>query len=100
MNARSIKIKAHLVEPKGKPSFYGYKAVLADGTLIDARFTKASKTMPDKDCVVSVPEGGCNVSYAKEYPVLYINQVTEVIENAVDKEKREKDLDNLFGKAE
>jgi hypothetical protein len=81
--------------------FPAFKAVMNNGKLMDAKFTQAVDKLglvPKVDSIVIIPEGGCNVSYAKEYPVLWISQVTKSTPvadtRAVDVEK---ELHELFG---
>lgn len=98
---REIKIKVRVVDYQGK-KFNAFKAVLQDGTMIDAKFTREvdPKLIPAKSSVVIVPEGKCNVSYKKEYPILWIASILSVKEIAATSQKSiEDELSEMFGPA-
>ena len=97
--SREFKIKVRSVDYQGK-KFNAFKAVLVDGTMIDAKFTQAvdKKLIPTKSCVVVVPEGKSNVSYKKEYPVLWISEIASVKE-VVSTKSIEEELNEMFGPA-
>lgn len=96
--SREIKIKVRQVEYQGK-KFNAFKAVLQDGTMIDAKFTREvdPKLIPSKSCVLIVPEGKCNVSYKKEYPVLWIAQVSSIKDVVTSGKSIEEELTEMFG---
>jgi len=80
--------------------FPAFKAVMNDGKLMDAKFVKAipAALIPTQDSMVDIPAGGCNISYAKEYPVLWINAVTKTTPIADTRAAdAEKELQELFG---
>lgn len=62
-------------QTKDGRKFKIFRALSDDGKRIDCKFRQAVKNLPEHPCFVLVPSGGCNVSTAKEYPVLWISEV-------------------------
>lgn len=86
-----------------KKPFNAYKAVLKDGTLVDARFTMEVKNLPvlekgqkKRKCTIYVLPGKSNLSYKKEYPVLWISQIEHITYGKTQTDAEEEE--ELFGK--
>lgn len=75
---KEIKVKVYHKQTKEGKKFNSYRAVKKDGTLIDAKFRKDVKAIPTEDSMVVVKVENLNISYAKEYPVLWIKEVEEI----------------------
>ncbi len=83
----------------GARKFMTYKAVLKDGTLMDCRFTKNVKNVPERSCTIVVTTDNANVDKRKLYPVLWVKAVEEVIYQDGTKlsENNARELEELFG---
>lgn len=55
--------------------FKVFRALTDDGRKIDCKFRQSVQLLPTRACYAYVPTGCCNVSTAKEYPVLWISEV-------------------------
>ena len=78
--AREIKIKVivkHCKTKDGKKEFDAYRAVQADGKLIDCRFQAHIQNIPKENFVMLVRSDEINISKAYEYPRLWVANVLE-----------------------
>lgn len=83
----------------GSRKFTAFKAVMKDGSLMDARFTKGCNNVPNKSCTIVVLPDNANVDKNKLYPTLWIKAVEEIIYKDGTKfsEANAKELEELFG---
>ena len=83
----------------GARKFMTYKAVMKDGSLMDTRFTKAVKNVPEKSCTIVVKLENANVDKNRLYPILWIKAIEEIktIDTSVISEANAKELEELFG---
>ena len=60
--------------------FTAFKAVTKQGKKIDCRFTKAvdPAKIPDQPCYINVPDDKANVDTHREYPVLWVKEITNI----------------------
>lgn len=97
---QEIRIIAERRETRdGSRKFMTYKAVQKDGTLIDCRFTKTVRNVPDKSCKIIVNPNDANVDKSKLYPILWVKAIDEVIyqDGSKQSEANAKELEELFG---
>ena len=81
---KDLKIKIIEVKPiktsDGK-QFIAYKALTKDGKKIDAKFRQDVKLLPKEPCTIIVDDEECNVSTNRQYPVLWVQNVKQIIPN-------------------
>lgn len=59
--------------------FTAYKALTKDGKKIDCKFRADVKLLPKEACTIIVDDEQCNVSTNRQYPVLWVQEVKEII---------------------
>lgn len=79
---KTIEIIIGTASTKDGKKFTTYKAVKADGKLMDCRFTKAVGPIPESFGSIVVDESACNVDRNRKYPVLWVKEVKEFVPRA------------------
>lgn len=99
METKKIKITVTQRTTKdGKKSFNVYKATTKNGNLIDCKFRKEVKNLPEKTCYAIIGVDDMNIDRSKEYPVMWVNAVQSyesLSENAV--ERNRETINEFFG---
>lgn len=75
---KEVKVKVYHKQTKDGKKFNTYRAVQKDGKLIDCKFRKDVVSLPTEDCIIVVNVNNMNISYAKEYPALWVAQIEEI----------------------
>lgn len=65
------------IEYEGK-KFMAYKAMQADGTIIDCKFRQDCENKPKEPCFIICDEDKFNLSTKKFYPCLWVQEVKRV----------------------
>lgn len=82
---KKIEIIKRVVTTKEGKSFDTFKAVQKNGKLIDCKFTKDVKNLPDESCFMYVEEDKINIDKNKKYPTLWVKKVVKY-EESISKE--------------
>ena len=77
MENEEKKIKIIVTEKKTKDGkkFNTYKTVSKNGRLIDAKFRKEVKELPEQTCYAHILVDNMNIDKTREFPVLWISKV-------------------------
>lgn len=75
---KEIRILVKEVTTKDGKKFNSYKAVQKDGKLIDLRFTKEVKPLPEEDCFIVVEEKNINIDNSRLYPRCWVKRIEEI----------------------
>lgn len=79
---KDLKIRVVEVKPietaDGK-KFTAYKVLTKDGRKIDAKFRQDVKLLPKEPSIIIVDDEKCNVSTNRQYPVLWVSEVKEIL---------------------
>lgn len=78
-----VKIRLTKVEEitaKNGNKFLAYKAVQKNGKLIDVRFRREVKDVPDHPCIITVLDGNWNIDRNRLYPCIWIKAIASVEE--------------------
>ena len=78
MKIKIIEVKEITAKTTGN-KFTAYKAVTKNGNKIDCRFTKDVKNAPTEPCYIVVDEDKANVATNRQYPVLWVKEVKEIL---------------------
>jgi len=97
METKRIKIIVGERKTNDGKSFNTYKAVTKNGNLIDCKFRKVVKNLPEKTCYAIIGVDNMNIDKSKEYPVMWVNAVEGYEDIAeVTAEKNKKVIDDYF----
>jgi len=96
---KNIEIKIQVKEMKTKDgrAFNSYKAVTKNGALVDLKFRKAIKNLPEKNCWIVVDSTKVSEDKTKEYPCWWIEEIIEIKETKVNSEANAKRALEVFG---
>lgn len=95
------KIKIIVAEKQtkdGNKKFNTYKTVTKNGRLIDVKFRKEVKNLPEGTCFAEILVDNMNIDKTRQYPVLWVSAVegyTSISEDHT--EKNRKDIEDFFG---
>lgn len=64
--------------PDGK-SFNAYKTVAKNGKKLDVKFVRGCHNVPTEPCIIEVLDENGNVDTTRQYPVLWIKDVAEIL---------------------
>lgn len=92
---RKIKILVSEKETKEGRKFNVYKAVTKDGRLMDCKFRKEVKNLPEKTCYIYVLPTEINIDKSREYPTIWVKSI-EKIEDLGTPDSDTKAVDELF----
>ena len=67
------------IETKDGKKFTAYKALTKDGKKIDCKFRQDVTLLPKEPCTLIVDDEQCNVSTNRQYPVLWVQEVKEIL---------------------
>ena len=85
-NAQGVQeIKIKIVEVKEVTTddghkFNTFKTVDKSGKLMDVRFTRACKTIPESPCTIVVSPDMANVAKNRQYPCVWVKDVIRIEE--------------------
>lgn len=74
-----IKVIVREYETKEGKKFNAFKAVQNNGKLIDLKFTRAVKNIPEQNCIIKVLPENVNIDKTRQFPVLWCKKVEEII---------------------
>lgn len=77
---KKFKVIVSEKETKEGRKFNVYKAVTNEGRLIDCKFRKEVKNLPEKTCYVHVYNTEMNIDKSREYPTLWVKAIEEIEE--------------------
>lgn len=60
--------------------FNTYKALGKGGRKLDARFVKGCNNVPTAPCIIVVEDDCANVDISRQYPILWVKNVTAIEE--------------------
>lgn len=97
METKKIKITvAEKTTADGK-KFNTYKATTKNGRLIDCKFRKEVKNLPEKTCYAIINVDDMNVVRNTEFPVMWVKAVQSYEDlTEVSAERNRKAIDELF----
>lgn len=80
MKIKIIEVKEITAKTTGN-KFTAYKALTKAGNKIDCRFTKTvdANLIPTEPCFIVVDDDKANVATNRQYPVLWVNEIKEVL---------------------
>lgn len=97
METKRIKITVAEKQTTDGKKFNTYKATTKNGRLIDCKFRKEVKNLPEKTCYAIICVDDMNVVRNTEYPVMWVKAVQSYEDLAeVSAEKNKKVIDELF----
>lgn len=67
------------LETKDGKKFNVYKAVQNNGKLIDLKFRREVKNLPDRNCIIKVLPENLNIDKTRQYPALWCKKIEEII---------------------
>lgn len=88
---KKLEVLVKELQTKEGKKFNAYKVVTNEGKLMDLKFRKAVKTLPEKNCFINVKEENISIDRNRKYPVAWIHEVDSIEE----KFNPEKQADNL-----
>lgn len=98
METKKIKITVTERKTKDGKVFNSYKATTKNGNLIDCKFRKEVKNLPEKTCYAIIAVDDMNIDRNKEYPVMWVNAVQGYEDLAeVSKERNRQVVEDYFG---
>lgn len=74
-----IKVIVREYETKEGKKFNAFKAVQNNGKLIDLKFTRTVKNVPEQNCIIKVLPENVNIDKTRQFPVLWCKKVEEII---------------------
>lgn len=80
MKIKIVEVKEITAKTTGN-KFTAFKAVAKNGNKIDCRFTKEvdKNLIPTEPCYIVVDEDKANVATNRQYPVLWVKEVKEIL---------------------
>ena len=66
-------------ETKEGKKFNAFKAVQNNGKLIDLKFQRVVKNVPEQNCIIKVLPENVNIDKTRQFPVLWCKKVEEII---------------------
>lgn len=67
------------LETKEGKKFNVYKAVQNNGKLIDLKFRREVKNLPEQNCIIRVLPENVNIDKTRRYPALWCKKIEEII---------------------
>ena len=98
METKKIKITVAQRKTANGKVFNTYKATTKNGNLIDCKFRKDVKELPEKTCYAIIGVDDMNIDRNKEYPVMWVSAVQGYEDLAeVSAERNRKVIEDYFG---
>ncbi len=66
-------------ETKEGKKFNAFKAVQNNGKLIDLKFQRVVKNLPEENCIIKVKPENINIDKNRQFPVLWCKKIEEII---------------------
>ena len=94
---KRIKVLVYEKQTKEGKKFNTYKTVSKNGRLMDVKFRKEVKDLPEKNCFAVIACDNMNIDSNREYPVLWVNAVENYLPlDEVASEANKAKLDAFF----
>lgn len=74
-----IKVIVKEFETKEGKKFNAYKAVQNNGKLIDLKFQRVVKNLPEENCIIKVKPENINLDKTRQFPTLWCKKIEEII---------------------
>lgn len=66
-------------ETKEGKKFNAFKAVQKNGKLIDLKFQRVVKNLPEQNCIIKVLPENINLDKTRQFPALWCKKIEEII---------------------
>lgn len=83
------------LETKDGKKFNAYKAVQNNGKLIDLKFRRDVKNLPEQNCIIRVLPENLNIDKTRQFPALWCKKIEEIIVPTYDTSN---EVIEMFGK--
>ncbi len=77
--ALEIKVIVREYETREGKKFNAFKAVQNNGKLIDLRFQRVVKNLPEQNCIIKVLPENINIDRNRQFPCLWCKKIEEII---------------------
>lgn len=74
-----IKVIVREYETKEGKKFNAFKALQSNGKLIDLKFQRVVKNVPEENCIIKVKHENINIDRTRQFPVLWCKKIEEII---------------------